>query len=617
MALQVWLPLNGNLNNNGCSKLTFSATTPTAVNASGKFGKCYTNTSNSTGGIVSNTTINLGQNQSMFCWFKFTSLESSASLGGGLVGQHRYSTFTGMGITIKYVSSTTGYLSVNTGNGSGRTYNTYCGTTLLQANTWYHGGYTYDGSTLKIYVNSNCENTTSITGMSVPADYVTAFCWSLNGNSGSGLHGDYKFNGSLNDIRIYDHCLSQREIIELVKGLVVHYPLNNNGNNISNLVDNSATFSGWSAGSGWTLGTSDDGTKMYSFSRTGATSNNWVRLIPTLRVNGNDYPNGITVSMELLTPDKSAINNKCVGSLQQYDASGARTGWCEPGWDFTNVVNGKWSKISYSFTKAQLLTNSQGLVYSYTMFSFQLVQNGNISIRKIKIEPGTTATRYSVSDNDRNNPTIVYDTSGFKYNATRVGSATIVASSPKYESSMNFSNAGYLITSDFNVTTNAFTMNFWVNPRSISAQHFLLGTFSSWTGNGFGIYRDPGSNTIYRCILKSDSASSYAGNTITVTLNTWNMITIVYTGTVYKGYLNGTKVFEMSYGSSGTITNPNLMLANSKYNSTPTSENEEAYISDFRLYTTVLSDAAIKELYQTSTSITNNGTLMAYEFIEE
>jgi len=64
-----------------------------------------------------------------------------------------------MGITIKYVSSTTGYLSVNTGTGSARTYNTYCGTTLLQANTWYHGGYTYDGTNIRIYVNGVCEKT--------------------------------------------------------------------------------------------------------------------------------------------------------------------------------------------------------------------------------------------------------------------------------------------------------------------------------------------------------------------------------------------------------------------------------------------------------------------------
>ena len=238
MALRVWLPLNGNLLNKGCSSLTFSAlTTNTATNTSGKIGSGYGNNSYTAGGLCSDTTISLGQKQSMFCWFKFTSLNSGSSLGGTLVSQHRYATNSGMGITIRYASASTGYLSVNTGNGSSRTYNTYYGTTLLQANTWYHGGYTYDGSTIRIYVNGVCEKEQAYTGMSVPADYITAFCWSLDGSTGSAVYGNYKLNGYLNDVRVYDHCLSLAEIKELAKGLCVHYKLDD-FYNMSNLIVN-------------------------------------------------------------------------------------------------------------------------------------------------------------------------------------------------------------------------------------------------------------------------------------------------------------------------------------------------------------------------------------------
>ena len=228
MSLLVWLPLTEDLRNNGISDTVFSNinTSNTTINASGKLGKCYNNNSHTGGGLISNKTVNLGQKQSMFCWFKFTDLEAASSLGGGLVSQHRYGSNAGMGITIKYVSSTTGYLSVNTGTGSGRTYNTYTGTTLLQANTWYHGGYTYNGTTLKIYLNGVCEKTQAISGMYVPADYLTVFCWSLTGSSGANAHADYKFNGSINDARIYNHCLSELEIKRLSQGLIAHYPLN-------------------------------------------------------------------------------------------------------------------------------------------------------------------------------------------------------------------------------------------------------------------------------------------------------------------------------------------------------------------------------------------------------
>jgi hypothetical protein len=68
------------------SDLTFSvASTNTTVNDSGKIGKCYENNSFTAGGLFSDKTIDLGQNQSMFCWFKINSLRSNSSLGGGLV----------------------------------------------------------------------------------------------------------------------------------------------------------------------------------------------------------------------------------------------------------------------------------------------------------------------------------------------------------------------------------------------------------------------------------------------------------------------------------------------------------------------------------------------------
>lgn len=226
MSLQIWLPLNGNLNNQGLSNLQFQLvnSTNTTINDNGKIGKCYNNNSNTAGGIVSTSKISLGQQHSMFCWFKFSSLMSNSSLGGSLVSTHYHNGNYGTGITIRYVSSTTGYLSVNTGNGSSRTYNTYYGTTLLQADTWYHGGFTYDGTNIKIYVNGKLEKTQSYTNMSMPENYIGLFIWSLNSQTPL---NNYKLDGYLNDVRIYDHCLSQKEIEEISKGLVLHYKLDN------------------------------------------------------------------------------------------------------------------------------------------------------------------------------------------------------------------------------------------------------------------------------------------------------------------------------------------------------------------------------------------------------
>jgi hypothetical protein len=84
--------------------------------------------------LVSDKEILLGNQITMCCWVYVSSFTSASNLGGGMGGQHRYATCTGMGLTFRYVDSTHGYLSVNTGDGSNRTYNTYGGNTLLHAN---------------------------------------------------------------------------------------------------------------------------------------------------------------------------------------------------------------------------------------------------------------------------------------------------------------------------------------------------------------------------------------------------------------------------------------------------------------------------------------------------
>lgn len=224
MSLQVWLPLNGNLDNQGISGLTFSSASISA-NSNGKIGSCYDNDSYSIGGMVSNETILLGNNQSMFCWVNFDSLNSASNLGGAMCGQHRYANNTGMGLTIKYISYTTGYFSINTGTGSSRTFNAYYNNTLLSAGNWYHVGYTYDGNIVRLYLNGKLDGVHTVGALSNPEDYIQVFSWSFNSSSGNNLYSNYHLDGRLNDVRIYDHCLSAKEVKEIAQGLVCHYKM--------------------------------------------------------------------------------------------------------------------------------------------------------------------------------------------------------------------------------------------------------------------------------------------------------------------------------------------------------------------------------------------------------
>ena len=343
MSLRVWLPLNGDLHNQGISDLIFSAASSnTTTNANGKIGTCYTNNSHSAGGLISDKPILLGSQYSMCCWFKFTDLEASSNLGGGLISQHRYSKNTGFGLTIKYVSSTTGYLSVNTGTGSARTFNTYCGTTLLQANTWYHACGTYDGTNIKIYVNGILEKTQAYS-MNAPEDYLTIFCWSLSGSSGAAIHGDYKLNGALNDVRIYDHCLSAAEVKEIAQGLVLHYKLNDGYIESTTNLSNPNSMGGWNNSgtcvrnqNDTTLPKSPSGSKIYSVTSTSAgsmavTMGTTIFNVPskTLTCSIYCYLSGTQDSSTVYI--RSTKTDGSIGSLE-YNGSSNPTTWPKNQW---------------------------------------------------------------------------------------------------------------------------------------------------------------------------------------------------------------------------------------------------------------------------------------------
>lgn len=593
MSLRIWLPLNGNARNQGASGPSTTTVTGATVNNSGKIGKCYSFNGSNNYIVGSHSFItNNTKNWSFCCWVNFTNNVSNTQCLFSC-----RSSAASTGITIFAFSGTNWLIDDGTRW-------TFTPKTSFAVNTWYHICVTRNNSGKKLYVNGVLDTSTTSVGTLSNAS-TTNYMIGASQNGATSPSGNYLY-GDLNDVRFYDHDLSVKEIKEISKGLVLHFPLDCNGVGIPNMVSDSATFSGWSIGSGWTKGVSDDGSTMYSFSRTGATGNNWVRIIPTLKIDGNNYPNGITVSMDLLTPDKSAINQTCLGALQQYDANGSRTGWCEPGWSLANVVNGEWSRISYSFTKAQLLTNSQGLTYSYTMFSFQLVQNGNISIRKIKIEDGNKATEYTLSPSDGGAGSIEVDTSGFINNGTRSGTLSAGSDSAKFKSSTKFSNNSHIVVPINNAgVANSYTFSWWGKYTNYSG-HMMWG-FSN--GNRLNLYMSSGN---FYWNTGDGNGNAFGVSAATYGDDKWHHFAVTGNGSVAKLYIDG--VFKANAATYKGITGTSLV-----FNGWATSAdyNFNGSLSDFRLYATALSDDDIKQLYNTAASISKNGSVLCYDFNEQ
>ena len=592
MALQVWLPLNGNIKNQGVSDLSFSVVSPTSSSASGKIGSCYYNNSHTTGGLTSNKTINLGSQQSMFCWVKFDRFYESSSLTG-VIGQHRYQKNTGMGITTYRISETTAYLSVNTGTGSNRTFNDYRGSTVINANKWYHVGYTFDGSTIRLYVNGSLDGTfTGHSSQKNVEDYIGIFMWSLNDSTITNtLYPKYQLKGYLNDVRIYDHCLSLKEIKEISKGLVLHYPMNNCNIEANNLLNNASSYR---EGTPYTCTTtSKDG------------------YFPTNMYYNNDSLGGQTVTFSVST-------NKQIASLHgasesTHDKVGLwlylkKTAYSSPDGSYDSPVN-----LNSSNNNFKSLGNNR---YSWTytipsgykglMIRTNLYSNNGSSVSAnfwdFQLEFGSKALPFS--PNNWTSAT-VYDCSGFGYNGTANGTLITSSNTSRYNSSLSFNGSDSAITiGNFStmVPDGNFTFNCWFHKDSWGSKGY-----ETIFGGPSGFELEAKSSSTNSPVIV---AYSWGGGSKAYSLNTWNMITMVRTTSSCLFYLNGELCIT---GTAGTIPSGNYFIG--AWNSS-TQQNYKGNISDVRIYATPLSAEDVKELYSTSAVICDNGTVMAYSLEE-
>lgn len=85
------------------------------------------------------------------------------------------------------------------------------GTTTLATNTWYHVAGTWDGSTVRIYVNGVLNNTPVSRTAAISTDTRPVY---LGGRSGS----TDILKGTLDDVRFYNKALSAAEITTLYNG---------------------------------------------------------------------------------------------------------------------------------------------------------------------------------------------------------------------------------------------------------------------------------------------------------------------------------------------------------------------------------------------------------------
>ena len=571
MSLQVWLPLNGNLNNQGLSEVTVTNNGAT-VDSNGKIGSCYSFDGNDDFiSLISSSlysTIKGGSLPFSITMWVYRADTTRAILFGdyNLAGSINFNLELSTSNTVRFYWAGSPDLNFNNA--------------VVTTSKWSHLALTYDGSSIKCYINGVLAQSSAIT---LTSKDKTSGSYYLGRDSRTGTTA---FNGKMNDFRVYDHCLSTKEVKEISKGLLCHYKLDNKGFGSPNLI-----------------------TTMSSGGRT--TLNGKYGLNADFSQNSDTYGYfNVSPALELDTTYTLSFD------VSNFPKGGS---WNFMLWNNANYEVGTITKdghYTYTFVPS---TSKLPSGYDLTKFLFddggRTNPTGMVYFTNFKIEKGSVATPWCPHTSDSMytslglDSTTESDCSGLSNNGTKIGGLTpsTSPSSIRYESCYNFDgNTGSIQIPNLAilVPSGEFTMNCWIyhdNTWSSKGYETILGGPS-----GFELEAKPSSTNspvLY--------AYSWGQGQATYELNKWNMITMTRNASEAKFYINGELKIT---GSAGTIPSGNYFIG--AWNSS-SQQNYKGRISDFRLYSTVLSVEDINMLYNISASVDKNGNMYAYEFKEE
>jgi hypothetical protein len=222
MSLQIWLPLTETVNNQGLSNVTIT-NVGVNVNHEGKLGYCY-NFNGIDSRIASSSKI-WNYPLSVCGWFKPSGLSGtqywvSYNTATGTAGGHA------IGIGSSGTSLVVYY---------GGTSSTIASVTLSN-NKWYHVAVCVGSNkAVQAYVNGELKLATTCSSQPASA-WFTVGARSNASTGATGGAADF-FKGQMNDVRLYNSVLSPRAIKRMTQALNVHYLLNEDSIDTTDVFD--------------------------------------------------------------------------------------------------------------------------------------------------------------------------------------------------------------------------------------------------------------------------------------------------------------------------------------------------------------------------------------------
>lgn len=651
MGLQVWMPMIGNINNQGLSNLSNLSGNYVQGTCS-TFGKCLNVSNSSPISFIADGLVNA--KKFSVCFWTLADNGTKANWNQMLwLGDKKTDGSYGSNFRFESCSKTYTYPRACSFHNNDKNAIT-AGSRILGSsyNTWYHICVTYDGTELKSYTNGNLIGTDVGNG-----GYLTGYV----------QIGSANYFGLMNDLRIYDEVISQKQIRSIYNLQIIHYPLNNIYE-----VGITNKYSGDAA----------EGALNYDntyFTRTKLTDERGYNYKLSYKGTGKDRWNALTIGSHFpfIAGRKYYYSCKVRCHSKSNTQLFLRAARCDNDW-VTNMVgtlnaDGEWHEytvyqtVNANFDRAGTTVTCNPWVEFYTndMSTSGMSYTFDVDIKDIQVTEGQKypfianemvtssvsdisgysnnasvgiGAQYSVSNTSLNildDSVSVDDTTLSVKNASVTDTTLSLASnnasvgigigvqSPRYDACYYFSAKSYLKFPNpiyAKKTIWGLTINMWVRLDSgCGGYATILSGLNDPTSNFPWLAVNTESSGLWSYIWSNTPQYARGMSNELLSLNTWYMITYVFnSGSVYW-YLNGTRKGDITKYTTLNYINTDmeyLALGNS-YSGTQWNTNFCGWISDFRMFTTVLSADDVKALYQNSASITSSGQFMlAGEVVE-
>lgn len=599
IGLQLWLPLNGDVKNYGLCNAELSYSN-LSFEDSGKIGKCL-----STGGIVMSADTTgkiLNNNAITISLWLYVNAPTGSDNKTMIFGNNEMANNNNRKFSLFQYPTCNDfhYCWMNDTSGDSGTFRNGVVKNVFPSYQWTHIAVTYENPNICVYINGELKHTSSGVSNSASFHYAT------NVIHNSPYH-------KVNDFRLYDECLSPKQVKYISQAMICHYPMGNVDGKIGgrNLLRNSSMIGerlkcdrSSKCNSATTLAYSNDGFHIVTPSE--GNNNNGIVFIyddfTRLGINIGD-----TITFSLLVKGSSDSNKPFINIIFQNDG----ITWYDKG--TIQSLNIKFTptdvfqKIYVTYT---LPTDKK--YSSKTMFlGIHVNMKSDLYIKNLKLEKSSTSTPYTPAPED--NPpfydNIIPDISGYQNNGEVTDSAcpTWSNDSPRYLGSYEFNGKNQYISglSPISNNTKEFTIAFWVKLNNTSGVMTFY-TARKSIGSGVALF-------FVNKNIRFDDNGQFAFNyTCNLSSNKWTHLCVTRNNTSKKLYVNGKLVDSTS--------NVGNMQNIGKYFTIGGSESSDngiadmnwlnGNISDFRIYSTVLSDEDVLDLYQSSASLDSQGNLM-------